>query len=31
MPIMPKKLPWRLEAGLDRPRSDMMKSTPATR
>ena len=31
MPIMPKKLPWRLEAGLDSPRSDRMNSTPATR
>jgi hypothetical protein len=31
MPIMPKKLPWRLDAGLDRPRSDRMNSTPATR
>src|SRR5882757_11226148 len=31
MPIMPKKLPWRDVAGLDRPRSDRMKSTPATR
>src|SRR3984893_522391 len=31
MPIMPKKLPWRDDAGLDRPRSDKMNSTPATR
>src|SRR3954462_5534705 len=31
MPIMPKKLPWRDVAGLDRPRSDRMNSTPATR
>src|ERR1700729_3856077 len=31
MPIMPKKLPWRDDAGLDRPRSDMMNRTPATR
>src|SRR5581483_6383701 len=31
MPIMPKKLPWRDVAGLDSPRSDRMKSTPATR
>src|ERR1700761_1913252 len=31
MPIMPKKLPWRDDAGLDRPRSDRMNSTPATR
>src|SRR5580765_7011481 len=31
MPIMPKKLPWRDEAGLDSPRSDRMNSTPATR
>src|SRR6478752_8358402 len=31
MPIMPKKLPWRDDAGLDRPRSDRMSSTPATR
>src|SRR3984957_18605909 len=31
MPIMPKKLPWRDEAGLDSPRSDMMNSTLATR
>src|ERR1700690_1912216 len=31
MPIMPKKLPWRDEAGLDSPRSDMMNRTPATR
>ena len=31
MPIMPNKLPWREEAGLDSPRSDRMNSTPATR
>src|SRR3978361_523434 len=31
MPIMPKKLPWRDEAGLDSPRSDRMNRTPATR
>src|ERR1700738_4032170 len=31
MPIMPKKLPWRDDAGLDRPRSDKMNRTPATR
>src|SRR2546430_467347 len=31
MPIMPKKLPWRDDAGLDRPRSDRMKRMPATR
>src|SRR5882757_3836559 len=31
MPVMPKKLPWRDEAGLDKPRSDRMNSTPATR
>src|SRR5579859_7333062 len=31
MQIMPKKLPWRDDAGLDRPRSDRMNSTPATR
>src|SRR6478735_4756346 len=31
MPIMPKKLPWRELAGLDKPRSDRMNSTPATR
>src|SRR5665213_4037493 len=31
MPIMPKKLPWRLDAGLDSPRSDRMNRTPATR
>src|ERR1700721_4135198 len=31
MPIMPKKLPCRDDAGLDRPRSDRMNSTPATR
>src|ERR1700738_4074330 len=31
MPAMPKKLPWRDEAGLDSPRSDRMNRTPATR
>ena len=31
MPIMPNRLPWRDEAGLDSPRSDRMNSTPATR
>src|SRR3984957_2085382 len=31
MPIMPKKLPCRDDAGLDRPRSDIMNRTPATR
>src|SRR5215469_1893350 len=31
MPIMPSRLPRRLEAGLDSPRSDRMKSAPATR
>src|SRR5580704_15795505 len=31
MPTMPKILPWRDVAGLDSPRSDRMKSTPATR
>src|SRR5947209_2595190 len=31
MPIMPKKLPRRDVAGLDRPRNDRMNSTPATR
>src|SRR6266478_8497905 len=31
MPIMPKKLPCRDEAGLDSPRSDRMNNTPATR
>src|SRR4051794_13306132 len=31
MPIMPKKLPWRDDAGLERPRSDRMNRTPATR
>src|ERR1700704_3871600 len=31
MPIMPKKLPWRDDAGLDKPRSDRMNRTPATR
>src|SRR6202047_4179504 len=31
MPIMPKKLPCRDDAGLDRPRSDIMNSTPAPR
>src|SRR5882724_7102786 len=31
MPIMPKKLPWRDDAGLDSPRSERMNRTPATR
>src|SRR6202035_211073 len=31
MPVMPRKLPRRLEAGLDSPRSDRMNRTPATR
>src|ERR1700730_13305134 len=31
MPIMPKKLPWRDEAGLDSPRSERRNSIPATR
>src|SRR5882724_6823292 len=31
MPIMPKKLPWRDDAGLESPRSDRMNNTPATR
>src|SRR4029077_11412923 len=31
MPIMPNRLPWREVAGLDRPRSDRMNNTPATR
>src|SRR6267142_6614071 len=31
MPIMPNRLPWRDDAGLDKPRSDRMTSTPATR
>src|SRR5947209_18343819 len=31
MPIMPKKLPCRDDAGLDSPRSERMNSTPATR
>src|SRR5437762_8260434 len=31
MPIMPNRLPWRDDAGLDSPRSDRMNSTPATR
>src|SRR5258708_31516641 len=31
MPIMPKKLPCRDDAGLDKPRSDKMNRTPATR
>src|ERR1700710_25982 len=31
IPIMPKKLPWRDEAGLDSPRSDRMNRIPATR
>src|SRR5579863_10484950 len=31
MPAMPRKLPRRLDAGLDNPRSDRMNSIPATR
>ena len=31
MPTMPNRLPSRLDAGLDRPRSARMKRTPATR
>src|SRR5262249_41331767 len=31
MPIMPSRLPRRLESGLDRPRSARMNRTPATR
>src|SRR3984893_9117196 len=31
MPVMPKKLPCRDDAGLDSPRSDRMNKTPATR
>ncbi len=31
MPIMPNRLPWRLVAGLESPRSDLMKRTPETR
>src|SRR3984893_8292189 len=31
MPAMPRKLPRRLDAGLDNPRSDRMNRTPATR
>src|SRR3984885_2675790 len=31
MPVMPKKLPWRDDAGLDSPRNDRMNRTPATR
>jgi len=31
MPAMPKKLPCRLEAGLESPRSERMNRTPATR
>src|SRR6202166_2144075 len=31
IPVMPKKLPRRDDAGLDNPRSDRMNSTPATR
>ncbi len=31
MPIMPSRLPRRLESGLDSPRSAWMKRTPATR
>src|SRR5258708_2602259 len=31
MPVMPRKLPWRLVAGLESPRSDRINRTPATR
>src|SRR3954451_10791714 len=31
MPTMPNRLPWRDDAGLDKPRSDRMNKTPATR
>ena len=31
MPIMPKRLPWREEAGEERPRKARMNRTPATR
>ena len=31
MPIMPNRLPCRLEAGLDNPRNARMNRTPATR
>ena len=31
MPIMPKRLPWREEAGEERPRSARMNRMPATR
>src|SRR5947207_6964160 len=31
MPVMPRKLPRRDDAGLDSPRSDRMNRTPATR
>jgi hypothetical protein len=31
MPIMPKRLPWRDEAGEERPRSARMNRIPATR
>ena len=31
IPTMPKRLPVRLVAGLDRPRNARMKNTPATR
>src|SRR2546423_15697639 len=31
MPIMPNRLPWRDDAGLDKPRSDRMNKTPTTR
>src|SRR6476660_9822006 len=31
MPTMPNRLPWRDDAGLDKPRSDRMNRTPATR
>ncbi len=31
MPIMPKRLPWRDEAGEERPRNARMNRMPATR
>ena len=31
MPIMPKRLPWREEAGEERPRNARMNRMPATR
>jgi hypothetical protein len=31
MPIMPNRLPRRLDSGFDKPRSAKMNSTPATR